>query len=181
MNLSPARLVVLVALVVGGLAVLINGFDDDVVLAGGTGGSPAASPSESPQPSGEASPTASESPAAELEPQTDGVMVQVLNGTDAVGLAAQAEEFLVSKGYVAALPATDATSKPVQTTIVYFRAGPDADQNEVDAQNLADRFLKGIEADVKPLTDSVEPNQIAPKTQLVVLLGEDYADANPVA
>lgn len=182
MNLSPARLVVLVALVVGGLAVMINGFGDDAaVLAGGGGDSPTPSVAESPEASGSASPTASESAAPELEPQVDGVMIQVLNGTSAVGLAAEVDAFLIEKGYVAALPAADATNKPVDSTIVYFRTGPDAEQNEVDAQHLADRYLKGVEAGVEPLNNAIDSNNVSPKTQLVVLLGEDYATANPVA
>ena len=46
MNLSPARLAVLVALVVGGVAIILNGFgDDDVVLAGG--GTEVVEPTES--------------------------------------------------------------------------------------------------------------------------------------
>ena len=45
MNLSPARLIVLVALVVGGVAVLLNGFDTDgdVAAVGGTSPSPSLS------------------------------------------------------------------------------------------------------------------------------------------
>lgn len=179
MNLSPARLAVLVALVVGGLAVMINGFGDGAEVLAGASVSPQATASESPTPGGEASPTATETAAPELEPQVDGVMIQVLNGTSAVGLAAQVEEFLVSKGYVAALPAADAAQKPVETTIVYFRGGQDAAQNEVDAEHLAKKYLKGVEADVKPLSDALG-SDVAPKTQLVVLLGTDYADANPV-
>jgi hypothetical protein len=178
-NLSPARLAVIVALVVAGIAVLLNGFGDDgAVLAGDTS---SASPTQSvePEPSGSATPSASESAPPEVEPQVAGVMIQVLNGTSEVGLAAQVEELLVGKGYVAALPAADAAQKPVETTTVYFRTGADADQAEVDAQNLADRFLKGVEADVKPLSAALD-SSVAPKAELVVLLGTDYAEANPV-
>jgi len=112
-------------------------------------------------------------------PQVDGVLIQVLNGTSEVGLASQVEDFLEGKGYVAALPAADAAQKPVTTTIVYFRAGDDAEQNEVDADHLAARFLKGVEAQVKPLSAALG-SDVAPRTQLVVLLGTDYAEANPV-
>lgn len=179
-NLSPARLAVLVALVVGGIAIILNGFgDDDAVLAGDGTEVVEPTPSESASPSGSASPSASESAAPELEPQVDGVMIQVLNGTAEVGLAAEVEAFLVGKGYVAALPAADAAQKPVETTIVYFRTGEDAEQNEVDADHLAARFLKGVEAQVKPLSAALG-SDVAPRTQLVVLLGTDYAEANPV-
>ena len=94
----------------------------------------------------------SESAPPELEPQVDGVMIQVLNGTSEVGLAAQVEELLGGQGVRghAALPAADAAQKPVETTIVYFRTGDDAEQNEVDADHLATRFLKGVEARSSP-------------------------------
>jgi hypothetical protein len=183
-NLSPARLVVLVVLVVGGLAILLNGFGDgdDVLAGGGATGSAAPTQPASPSPGG-ASPaeSPSETPAAGLEPVVDGVTIQVLNGTDAVGLAAQVQEFLVGKGYVADLDPGDVASKPVATTTVYFRPGADAEQNEVNAQNMADRYLskKGVEAEVSRLDPAVTP-EIDPQTELVVVLGDDYAAANPV-
>ncbi len=179
-NLSPARLAVLVALVVAGVAVLLNGFGDDgAVLAGGDG-SPAPTQTDSGDtgPTGP-SPSPTESAEPELEAQVDGVMIQVLNGTNEVGLAAEVQEFLVSKGYVASQEAADAPAKPVESTTVYFRGGQDAAQNEVDAEHLARRFLKGVEAGVESLGESLDAS-VAPKTQLVVLLGEDYAAANPV-
>ena len=55
----------------------------------------------------------------------------------------------------------------------------DAEQNEVDADNLAKKYLKGVEATVKPLNASLDAD-VAPKTQIVIVLGQDYADANPV-
>jgi hypothetical protein len=176
-NLSPARLAVLVALVVVGLAVMLNGFGEEgAVSAGGT--SPTSSPSDgvTSSPTDVASPTATQTPAAELEPQVQGVVIQVLNGTTVTGLGATVEQLLVDKGYVAGLPAGDADNKPVSTTTVYFRTGADADQNEVDARHLATKFLKGVEADVRPLNTTLSAD-IAPKTQLVVIVGTDYADA----
>ena len=170
MNLSPARLAVLVALVVVGLAVMLNGFGGEgAVSAGGTSPT-ASSPTDGP------SPTATETPTTDLEPQVQGVVIQVLNGTTVTGLGATVEQLLVDKGYEAGLPAGDADNKPVGTTTVYFRTGADADQNEVDAENLAKRFLKGIEAEARPLNATLSAD-IAPKTQLVVVVGTDYADA----
>jgi len=180
-NLSPARLAVLVALVVAGIAVLLNGFGgDDAVLAGDEGSVP---PTEtepgSPGPTGGNSPSATESAPPELEAQVDGVTIQVLNGTSEVGLAAEVQESLESRGYVASQEAADAPAKPVESTTVYFRGGPDSAQNEVDAEHLARRFLNGVEAAVESLGDSLDAS-VAPRTQLVVLLGDDYAEANPV-
>ncbi|MGH2539714.1 MAG: LytR C-terminal domain-containing protein [Actinomycetota bacterium] len=181
MNLSPARLAVLVALVVGGLAVLVNGFGgDQAVTAGGSDGSPTQTSDGSTTPTESGSPSPSESPAPQLEPQVEDVVIQVLNGTSETGLAGTVEQFLVGKGYVAGLPAGDLDNKPAGTTIVYFRTGADADQNEVDAEHLAQRFLKGVEADVRPLNATLGPD-IAPRTQLVVVVGTDYADAQATA
>jgi hypothetical protein len=180
-NLSPARLAVLVALVVIGLAVMLNGFGDEgTVIAGVTSPTPSPSGSPTTTPTEGASPTASESAAAALEPQVEGVVIQVLNGTSETGLAGTVEQFLVGKGYVAGLPAGDADNKPVGTTTVYFRTGDVAEQNEVDAEHLAQRYLKGVEADVRPLNATLSPD-IAPKTQLVVIVGTDYAEAQAAA
>jgi hypothetical protein len=179
-NLSPARLAVLVALVVSGVAITMNGFGDEgTAVADGGGEVVEPTGSESVEPTDPASPTETQSPAPELEPQVDGVMIQVLNGTDAAGLAAQAEQFLLAKGYDSALPPDDAAQKGVPDTIVYFRTGDDAEQNEVDAANLAKKYLKGVEATVKPLNAALDAD-VAPKAQIVIVLGQDYADANPV-
>ncbi|MGZ8629409.1 MAG: LytR C-terminal domain-containing protein [Actinomycetota bacterium] len=177
MNLSPARLAVLVALVVIGLAVMLNGFGDGGdVIAGGTSQTTSPTDSGTTTPTDSASPTASGTPTVELQPQVEDVVIQVLNGTTVTGLGAEVEQFLVGKGYVAGLPAGDADNKPVGTTTVYFRTGDDAEQNEVDAEHLAQRFLKSVEADVRPLNATLSPD-VAPKTQLVVIVGTDYADA----
>jgi len=178
-NLSPARLAVLVALVVVGVAVLLNGFGDDAVFAGAGSESVQPSGSASPQPGGSPSATPSESAAPDLQPQVDGVTIQVLNGTTAVGLASQVDSFLTGKGYVQALPPGDLANKPAPRTIVYFRGGDDAEQNEVDAQHLATRFLKGVDARVTALNAELG-SDVAPRTQLVVVLGTDYSEANPV-
>ena len=180
MNLSPARLAVLVALFVGGIAVMLNGFGDEgTAIAGGPSEVVQPTESASASPSDDVSPTETESPPPELQPQVEGVVMQVLNGTNETGLAAEADQFLTSKGYEQGLVPGDIATKPVPGTTVYFRTGDEAEQNEVDAQHLADRFLKGVEATVRPLNDALG-SDVAPKTQLVIVLGEDYAVANPV-
>ena len=177
-NLSPARLAVLVALVVGGIAVLMNGFGDQgAAIADGSDVVP--TDTLSPAPSDGVSPSVTETPAPDLEPVVDGVSIQVLNGTDATGLAAEADQFLLGKGYEQGLAPGDLENKPVPGTIVYFRTGDDADQNRVNAENLATEYLKGVEAAVRPLNESLDA-EVAPKTQLVVVLGEDYAEENPI-
>ena len=75
MNLSPARLIVLVALVVGGVAVLLNGFDTDGDVAAVGGTSPSPSLSLSPSPSTTTSPTPTDA-VNTPEPEVDGVTVR---------------------------------------------------------------------------------------------------------
>jgi hypothetical protein len=181
-NLSPARLAVLVALVVGGIAVMLNGFGDE----GGAvaGGPDVAQPTETEtaEPTDDATtPAPTDEPAPALEPQVDGVMIQVFNGTTVTGLGAEVQEALEGRGYVAALPADDLPTKPADTTTVYFRPGPDAEQNEVDAQHLADRSLRDVDdVPVRPLGASLDAD-VGPRTQLVVVVGTDYADATAAA
>lgn len=180
-NLSPGRLAVLVALVVIGVAVMMNGFaDDGSTAAGGPSDVVETSPSETPRSSDSVTPSADQTTPPPLEPRVDDVMIQVLNGTDAVGLAAQVQELLLDEGYRTAQEAGDALNKPVPDTTVYFRTGPEADQNEADAKNLAKSFLKKIDASVEPLKATLD-SQVSPKSMLVVLIGEDYAAAHPVA
>ena len=81
MNLSTGRILIIVALVVAGLAVLANGFLDD--------GATVAAPSGSASPSGTGSTTPpatdTPSPTATPAPQTKGVIIIALNGTDVTG------------------------------------------------------------------------------------------------
>jgi hypothetical protein len=171
-NLGTGRIVVIVALLVVGAAVLANGFADGgsaLQPGGGPSGSAAASETPSGSPSGSAtSPTATSTPT----PQVDGVVIQVFNGTNVTGLGATAQAYLVGKGYTANVDALDAPSKPVPKTIVYFRGGPDAAQNESNATNMAKKYFKGAKvAELDPAIDDL----VAPKTQLAVVVGDDYA------
>jgi hypothetical protein len=173
-NLSPARLAVIVALVVGGVAVLLNGFSGSGgASAVGEGGTPPTAAASSPTTT--SSPT--ETPSKPVEtpaPVVDGVTVMVFNGTNTTGLGAQVDELLTGKGYDTPVVPGNAPSKPVDKTIVYFRGGPDADQNESNATHMSKRFLGGT--DVKPLGAEFE-SLVPTTTQLVVVVGEDYPDA----
>jgi hypothetical protein len=126
-----------------------------------------------------ASPTATETPAP-LKPKVKGVPIQVLNGTDATGLAADVDILLTDAGYTQALAPGDLLTKPVPGTTVYFRPGDAADQNRTNAEHLARKYLEGVEAAVRPLNETLDAN-VDPKTELVVVIGEDYATAHPVA
>lgn len=181
MNLSPGRLAVLVALVVGGVAVMMNGFrDDGATVASGVGEVETTS-TETPGPTDGTSPPPTETTPPPLDPQVENVVVQVLNGTDATGLAGQVDQLLENKGYQMDPVAGDLESKPVLGTTVYFRAEGDPEQNEVDAENLAKKFLKGVDAKVRPLNNALsDEGALDPLAQLVVVLGDDYATAHPV-
>lgn len=171
MNLGTARIVIIVALVVGGIAVLANGFGSGTIVAGPAGG--ATSPTV--VPSGSPSARPPKSPKPTPPPQIHGVAIAVFNGTNTVGLAGQVEQTLEADGYVKAQDPADAPSKPVAKTVVYFRGGTTAAQNRSDAKYVADHYLN--HAAVK-LLGSDQASSVAKAAQIVIILGIDYASAN---
>ena len=143
MNLGTGRIVVIVALVVAGLAILVNGFSDGASVAapgGGTVVSP--SGSSSPTSSTGATPTETASPLPDPR-QPDQVTVAVFNGTSAAGLAAQGDQVLTDAGYISGQDPADSPVKPIAKTTIYYRTGPKAAQNQADAQEVADTLFKG--------------------------------------
>jgi hypothetical protein len=168
-NLSPARLAVLVALVVGGIAVLLNGFDTSggTAVAGGTSPSPTTATSPS-----EASPTASAGASATPKPQVDGVKFIVFNGTDTLGLGGTVQQLLQGKGYVAPVDAQNAPSKPVTETTVFFRGGPDSDQARSDAKHMATKYLHDAQVEVLG-----QDYDVPADVELAVVVGTDYQGA----
>lgn len=181
MNLSPGRLAVLVALVVGGVAVMMNGFRDDGATVASGAADVETTSSETPEPSDGTSAPSTETTPPPLDPQVENVVVQVLNGTDATGLASQVDQLLEDTGYQMDPDAGDLESKPVLGTTVYFRAEGDPEQNEVDAENLAKKYLKRVDAKVRPLNNALsDEGALDPLAQLVVVLGDDYAATHPV-
>jgi hypothetical protein len=170
-NLGTGRIVVIVALLVVGAAVLANGFADGGVAlqpGGGPSGTAVATETPTESPSGSTSPTAVTTP----EPQVDGVLIQVFNGTNVPGLGATAQIYLESKGYTINAEALDAPSKPVTKTIVYYRGGDSAAQNESNATNMAKKYFKG--AQVKELDPAID-DLVKKTTQVAVVVGDDYA------
>jgi hypothetical protein len=167
-NPGIARLAIVIALVIGGVAVLANGFGDDGVAA-----QPEPEPSRSPT----VSPTPSRSPQASIVPNQKGVLVQVLNGTSRAGYAADFQEMLVDLGeYLPAGDAGDAPEKPIVDSIVYFRADDNTAQNRADAQFLSDEYLGGVPVQRLP-ADLADSDAIEPAADVVVVLGEDQAGA----
>jgi LytR cell envelope-related transcriptional attenuator len=170
-NLGTARIVIILALAAGGIAVLANGFATGAVVppAGGGGGSETTSPSD-------ASPTNSPSqpPKETPSPQIEGVRIAVFNGTNETGLAAEVQQILEADGYVAAQDPADADPKPVPKTIVYFRGGVDAAQNRSNARYIADTYFDG--ARVALLDPDLAVN-IADDAQAIIIVGVDYVGA----
>lgn len=169
MNLSTGRILIIVVLVVAGLAVLANGFVDD----GSTVAATSASPTPSTSVSVVSTPTDTASPTVTPEPQTDGVLVIALNGTNVTGAGAAAQDLLISDGYKQSQPAADAPgSSGVKKTTVYYRDDENAAQNKADATYIADTYFDG--APVKAL-DPGFSDVVPDSVTVVIVVGEDFA------
>jgi len=163
-NPGLARLAIVIALVIGGIAVLVNGFSEQESKAA-QGDSPSPSASESPSPT--------PSPKQSVVPNQEGVLVQVLNGTSQAGYAGDFQIMLEEQGgYLREGEPADAPDKPVIDSIVYFRRDADAAQNRADAGLLADTYLVG--APVEPLPADLR-DVVNETANVVVVLGEDQA------
>jgi LytR cell envelope-related transcriptional attenuator len=167
-NLGTARIVIIVALVVAGAAVLANGFPESGGSVAGPSG--AASPSGSAS-SPASSPTTQPSPTGP-SPETTGVTFMALNGTTVTGAGAAAQQLLTKHGYTSVQDAADAPSQGVAKTTVYYRAGSDAGQNKANAAYVATTYFNG--ASVKKLDPSLE-SLVPPSATIVVVVGDDFA------
>lgn len=165
MNPGVARLAIIVALVVGGVALLANGFSD---------GESVAAPTDSPSPSLSESPSPSRSPQPSIVPNQEGVLVQVLNGTSKAGYAGDFQILLEDEGYLRAGEPADAPDKPVLDSIVYFRPDDHKAQNRADAQLLSETYLGNVP--VKPMPATLA-DAVSESADVVAVLGEDQAGA----
>jgi LytR cell envelope-related transcriptional attenuator len=175
-NIGTARIVIIVALVVAGVAILWNGFGDagsGALPDGGggatTGATGSTGPTGSVSPSDSSSPTPQDTPS----PQIEGVTVQVFNGTNETGLAAEVQQSLQNDGYSAPADPGNVPSAPVAQTVVYFRGGADRAQNRSDATYLAETYFPS--AKVKVLSEDVA--DVDPSVNVVVILGVDYLES----
>jgi hypothetical protein len=179
-SLGTWRIVIIVALVVTGVAVLANGFNDEA--ASGVLPTPSASvggPTATNEPSEPASPTETESPTETPPPQKKAdVPVAVFNGTVVPGLAASAWDLLTGAGYASAQEPADAPAQGAETTTVYYRGGESAPQNKADATYIAKKYFDFGQgpAKVEELR-SVFDDVLAPTAQVAVVVGQDYADS----
>jgi hypothetical protein len=172
-NVGTARIVIIVLLVVGGIAILANGFGGAVSAAGPGGGS-SVSETESPSPSPDET-TGPTTPRETPSPQVDGVLFQVFNGTNETGLAGEVQQMMEGDGYTAAADADNAPSPPVAKTVVYFRGGPSGAQNKSNATLVSDTYFDGarvarLDQDLADIVDD--------SADVVVIVGVDYADAH---
>jgi LytR cell envelope-related transcriptional attenuator len=173
-NTGTTRIIIVAALVVAGFVVLVNGFPSvDQEASGGPGTGTSTSPTAS------VSPSETETPPPEPPPDPQPpkkIHFFVLNGTNSTGLAGIEAEHLANQELTPALNAADsaaddAPTKGQKKTIVYFRGGDEAEQNQADAQWVADTYYDG--ATVKELDPDVESDVVPAEANVVVLLGED--------
>jgi hypothetical protein len=164
---GSARIAVMVALIGGGIFLLATGFPGNAGLAPA-----AADGSHSPSPTPTSAAHNSQSPTP--PPQTTGVPIAVFNATTTSGAAKQAQDKLVSDGYLAVQPASDSPVKPFAKTVVYYRSGLKAIQNRADAQYLADQYFQG--AEVQSLGDAFV--NLARGAEVVIVLGNNYTSTS---
>lgn len=180
-SLGTWRIVIIVALVVSGVAVLANGFNDEAtsVALPTPSVSVGPSPTETNEPSEPASPSETGSPAETPPPQKKAdVPIAVFNGTVVSGLAASAWELLTGAGYASAQEPADAPAQDAETTTVYYRGGESAAQNKADATYIAKKYFDFGEgpAKVEELRTVFE-DVLAPTAQVAIVVGQDYADS----
>lgn len=170
MNPGVTRLVIVLALVVGGVLVLAQGFDAETAAAPTTSPDPTSPPPDESPP-----PTAPDGDGGEIVGQKDGVLVQVLNGTFTPGLAGDFAIVLEDEGYLRGGEPADAPEKPIVDTVVYFRNDDNADQNEADARLLVEDHLTA-DIPVEKLPPEYRSDDVTdPAADVIVVLGEDFA------
>lgn len=177
-NLGTWRIAIIVVLVVVGVAVLANGFDDAGTAIAGPGGSPSptgtgAEPTTTTSPS----PEPTDEPVETPPPNESGVLVKVFNGTSVPGLAALVQEELVAAGHEAPEEPGNAPAAPVAKTTVYYRAGPAADQHQADATFIAQSFMEPVLGKMPRVDElsSVFDDVVGASIEVVVLIGGDYS------
>jgi len=158
------RLAIVIALVVGGVAVLARAFPE----AGG-----AAVPTRSPSPAGTpaTSPTPTTPPPRSFEPEPPGkIRIAVYNGTFEVGMAGETQQRLEDAGFRAAQDADDWPAKPIARTTVYFVGGG---QQKADAAFVRDEYFPGARVQRYPQ----DGPELDPRVEVVILIGEDAVQA----
>jgi hypothetical protein len=173
-NLGTARILIIVALVAAGALILANGFEDEPASDAASPSSSATSPAPSVSSSPSTSASASEPPSNTPAPETSGVLIMVLNGTNVTGLAGEAQQMLEGEGYEAPVDAGNAPSPGVEVTTVYYRPGENAAQNKADATYISETFFPGSKvAKLAPEFDEIVVNSVT----VAIVVGDDYAQS----
>lgn len=159
---TTLRAALLVAAVVLGIAVVRSGFPAGPEGAPRGGGPPPPATS-APTTTAPAAPTTTASPRPRPRPTIEGTVVQVLNGTDQAGLAAQVSETLKQAGFTVATPGNAADAP---RTTIYFQQG-----YRDEAQLVNRRFFRRI-ALVAPAPQGFDPD-----LNLVIILGADFVSS----
>jgi hypothetical protein len=160
MGTGVLRLVIVIALVVGGVAVLANAFPE--TGTGLPGGAPTGT-----GPPATTSPPPTSPPPRTFEPQEPArIRIAVYNGTFQLGAAGAAQQRLEDEGFRAAQEAEDWPAKPIGRTAVYF---VDGGQARANATFVRDEYFPG--ARVQRYPD--DGPDLDPRVEVVILIGED--------
>jgi hypothetical protein len=165
---STLRFAIVVALVVGGVAILANAFPDSGagVLAGDTDGTSVTTPP--PRDGEEDGATTNGGDGQQPEkPDLKGVTVVTLNGTSVIGLAAAATDRLEGKDLGLVLEKEGNAETPVTMTTLYFRGAEFQDEAELLARRFFDK------ADVAELP--ADASEVRRNVDIAIYLGTDYA------
>lgn len=152
---AALRFVLVIAALALGVFVLSKAFPSGDEAAPITPTQPASPAAETTPP-----PEVTTEPEAPATHEPGEIALQVLNGTDIGGLAADAAEILETDGYDVQT-VDDAQSKPYEITEIFFKRA-----FEADATILRDQYFAGAE-----LQDTAPDAQIS----ITIILGEDYA------
>jgi hypothetical protein len=176
---SPARFVIVLALVVVGVLVIANGFDaSDVVASGELSPSPSATATgqghQSDQGGGQqAGGSGAQGSGSQQQQATlDGLRVAVYNGTAVTGLGAQVQQQLDKANVIKTQEPANVVGETRVTTVFYRNA-----EDQASAELLARKFLpEGTK--VLPMKGNYSDDQVdqplSPDVQVAVFVGDDY-------
>jgi hypothetical protein len=159
---STIRFAIIVALIVGGVAVINSAFPDTSSSAGSIpDGGPVPTVTTTP------SPSASKTPKPSASPTVVGVKVAVFNGTSVSGLAGDVADDL-QKEYGMVPVQVDNAPSPVAETTIYYRTPKD----QVEAEFIATDYFKDLDPQVVRLESGTDVDR---DVQVAIYLGNDYA------
>ncbi len=153
---STLRAAIIVAAIVLGGVVLANAFPGTNTDGVSTNPTTTITPS---------SPTTTTTPPPQV--RIEGAILQVLNGTDTAGLAADVQRCLIDAGAI--IPDENIGNAPNTFPVTTLLWTPP--NNKPLAETLRDRFFNGAKLQRGPEEPTI------PEVQVTVVVGEDYAPA----